>query len=239
MCIDSRQQVTKPTTAAGYERKLEMMRVADQPQNANQNYSVEVPDVDRARVGSDNESDQKDVSGTCSTRYSDGDVSLAGNELGSWSNEEGLPVSLHDDSSDDVVAPVLVSDVPTVGDVCVKDSPNVHFGQKTFYNGPVTVEKIVCPNPNSTDANADADVDRSYGIPKERDVPNSDNGTGDPENSREHHKGEYWYLNHVISWSRLFIFLSLFLPQHIIITCAFLIYIYAHPHSTQKQIFLN
>ncbi|XP_043527024.1 peptidoglycan-recognition protein LC-like isoform X2 [Frieseomelitta varia] len=41
------------------------------------------------------------------------------------------------------------ADVPNFGDVRVKNSTNVHLGNKTFYKGPVTIKQFVYTNPTS------------------------------------------------------------------------------------------
>lgn len=45
----------------------------------------------------------------------------------------------------DVVLPN--ADPSNFGDVCVKNSTNVHLGNKTFYKGPVTIKQFVYTNP--------------------------------------------------------------------------------------------
>lgn len=45
----------------------------------------------------------------------------------------------------DVVLPS--ADPSNFGDVCVKNSTNVHLGNKTFYKGPVTIKQFVYTNP--------------------------------------------------------------------------------------------
>ncbi|XP_011873222.1 PREDICTED: peptidoglycan-recognition protein LC-like [Vollenhovia emeryi] len=45
----------------------------------------------------------------------------------------------------DVVLPNV--DPSNFGDVCVKNSTNVHLGNKTFYKGPVTIKQFVYTNP--------------------------------------------------------------------------------------------
>nr|XP_012232492.1 PREDICTED: peptidoglycan-recognition protein LC-like isoform X2 [Linepithema humile]XP_012232493.1 PREDICTED: peptidoglycan-recognition protein LC-like isoform X2 [Linepithema humile] len=47
----------------------------------------------------------------------------------------------------DVVLPN--ADPSNFGDVCVKNSTNVHLGNKTFYKGPVTIKQFVYTNPTS------------------------------------------------------------------------------------------
>ncbi|RLU18494.1 hypothetical protein DMN91_008851 [Ooceraea biroi] len=39
------------------------------------------------------------------------------------------------------------ADPSSFGDVCVKNSTNVHLGNKTFYKGPVTIQQFVYTNP--------------------------------------------------------------------------------------------
>ncbi|XP_035721058.1 peptidoglycan-recognition protein LE-like isoform X3 [Vespa mandarinia] len=41
------------------------------------------------------------------------------------------------------------ADPSTFGDICVKNSTNVHLGNKTFYKGPVTIKQFVYTNPTS------------------------------------------------------------------------------------------
>lgn len=41
------------------------------------------------------------------------------------------------------------ADVPNFGDVRVKNSTNVHLGNRTFYKGPVTIKQFVYTNPTS------------------------------------------------------------------------------------------
>lgn len=41
------------------------------------------------------------------------------------------------------------ADPSSFGDVCVKNSTNVHLGNKTFYKGPVTIKQFVYTNPTS------------------------------------------------------------------------------------------
>lgn len=47
----------------------------------------------------------------------------------------------------DVVLPN--ADPSNFGDVCVKNSTNVHLGNKTFYKGPVTIKQFVYTNPTA------------------------------------------------------------------------------------------
>lgn len=86
----------------------------------------------------------EDASHSSSTQYSDVD-SLDGDESGSWSNDLNIPTALQQHFDNGVALPI--SEVPSFGDVCVKNSANVHFGNKTFYNGPVTIKQIVYANP--------------------------------------------------------------------------------------------
>lgn len=70
---------------------------------------------------------------------------------GSWMTD--LPVSstiiqTHQavpTANGDVVLPNV--DPSNFGDVCVKNSTNVHLGNKTFYKGPVTIKQFVYTNP--------------------------------------------------------------------------------------------
>lgn len=178
-----------------YERNVGMVRVPDQPQDREHKEEedrtsvtiTEIEDVDHpadsvcVRTDSDVQIHDEDVSCTSSTQYSDVDDSLEGDELGSWSNDLDLPVSLQQNFDNGVSLPV--SEAPTFGDVCVKNSSNVHFGNKTFYNGPVTIKQIVYSNPtvegekNSEDCNNKIDKQS-----KER---------NESQSSQEFRKGEY------------------------------------------------
>lgn len=53
------------------------------------------------------------------------------------------------------------ADVPNFGDVRVKNSTNVHLGNKTFYKGPVTIKQFVYTNPTSIQ---ESDTVQSYNV---------------------------------------------------------------------------
>jgi len=72
-------------------------------------------------------------------------------EINSWTTN--LPISstivqqhqVVATTSGDIVLPN--ADPSNFGDVCVKNSTNVHLGNKTFYKGPVTIKQFVYTNP--------------------------------------------------------------------------------------------
>ncbi|XP_011698087.1 PREDICTED: peptidoglycan-recognition protein LC-like, partial [Wasmannia auropunctata] len=63
----------------------------------------------------------------------------------------------------DVVLPN--ADPSNFGDICVKNSTNVHLGNKTFYKGPVTIKQFVYTNPISVQ-----DVDNKFDVSRASDV---------------------------------------------------------------------
>lgn len=52
------------------------------------------------------------------------------------------------------------ADPSNFGDVCVKNSTNVHLGNKTFYKGPVTIKQFVYTNPTSIQDTVKAETGR-------------------------------------------------------------------------------
>ncbi|XP_046414678.1 uncharacterized protein LOC124176887 [Neodiprion fabricii] len=101
--------------------------------------------------------------------YSDVDDSLEGDETGSWNNDLSVPLSQQQQFDNGVALPI--SEAPSFGDVCVKNSSNVHFGNKTFYNGPVTIKQIVYANPNVAEdglVEDDLNRDSSSKLPSNR-----------------------------------------------------------------------
>lgn len=51
------------------------------------------------------------------------------------------------------------ADPSTFGDICVKNSSNVHLGNKTFYKGPVTIKQFVYTNPTSVQGQETTEYD--------------------------------------------------------------------------------
>lgn len=92
-----------------------------------------------------------DSSTQCSDVDDDEEEETDVEEGGSWITN--LPVSStivqqHQavaTTNGDVVLPN--ADPSNFGDVCVKNSTNVHLGNKTFYKGPVTIKQFVYTNP--------------------------------------------------------------------------------------------
>lgn len=77
----------------------------------------------------------------------------------------------------DVVLPN--ADPSNFGDVCVKNSTNVHLGNKTFYKGPVTIKQFVYTNPtpiqdaSKLDASCASDINISdLSTNKDNETPN-------------------------------------------------------------------
>ncbi|KYN01812.1 PREDICTED: peptidoglycan-recognition protein LC-like [Cyphomyrmex costatus] len=109
-----------------------------------------------------------DSSTQCSDVDDDEEEETDVEEAGSWFTN--LPVSStiiqqHQavaTTNGDVVLPN--ADPSNFGDVCVKNSTNVHLGNKTFYKGPVTIKQFVYTNPipiqdaSKLDANCASDV---------------------------------------------------------------------------------
>lgn len=61
------------------------------------------------------------------------------------------------------------ADPSSFGDVCVKNSTNVHLGNKTFYKGPVTIKQFVYTNPALVrDSSSNLSTNKSNGV---TDVP--------------------------------------------------------------------
>lgn len=63
------------------------------------------------------------------------------------------------------------------GDVCVKNSTNVHLGNKTFYKGPVTIKQFVYTNPIPIQDESKLDTSRDANISdlstsKDNETPN-------------------------------------------------------------------
>lgn len=74
------------------------------------------------------------------------DVEVGG---GAWVANLPVPTAIvqQQQHNGDVVLPN--ADPSSFGDVCVKNSANVHLGNKTFYKGPVTIKQFVYTNPTS------------------------------------------------------------------------------------------
>jgi len=71
----------------------------------------------------------------------------------------------------DFVLPV--ADPSSFGDVCVKNSTNVHLGNKTFYKGPVTIKQFVYTNPALTqDVQVKLETDHEA-VPNVSDLPST------------------------------------------------------------------
>lgn len=72
-------------------------------------------------------------------------------EGGGWVTKLSVPATIVQQhqavatANGDVVLPN--ADPSNFGDVCVKNSANVHLGNKTFYKGPVTIKQFVYTNP--------------------------------------------------------------------------------------------
>lgn len=75
-------------------------------------------------------------------------------ETGTWVADLPIPAAIVQQhqavaiANGDVVLPNV--DPSNFGDVCVKNSTNVHLGNKTFYKGPVTIKQFVYTNPAAT-----------------------------------------------------------------------------------------
>lgn len=54
-----------------------------------------------------------------------------------------------DFDQDCVLSNNLAEKLPEFGNISVKNSTDIHFGNKTFYQGPVTIKQIVYTNPPS------------------------------------------------------------------------------------------
>lgn len=84
-------------------------------------------------------------------------------EEGEWTTD--LPVAaVVQHHQQQVVAPngnVILpnADPSTFGDICVKNSTNVHLGNKTFYKGPVTIKQFVYTSPTSTQGQESSEGD--------------------------------------------------------------------------------
>jgi len=78
-------------------------------------------------------------------------------------------------TSSDIVLPN--ADPSNFGDVCVKNSTNVHLGNKTFYKGPITIKQFVYTN--STPIQKADELDASRGS----DVNISDTSTSENDGS--------------------------------------------------------
>lgn len=86
----------------------------------------------------------------CSDVDDDDDEDETDIEDGEWISN--LPVSAViqqqvSTGTGDLVLPN--ADPSNFGDICVKNSTNVHLGNKTFYKGPVTIKQFVYTNPTS------------------------------------------------------------------------------------------
>lgn len=75
----------------------------------------------------------------------------------------------------DVVLPN--ADPSNFGDVCVKNSTNVHLGNKTFYKGPVTIKQFVYTNPTPIQDASNLDVSCASDLNISDLSTSKDNGT--------------------------------------------------------------
>ncbi|XP_046734927.1 uncharacterized protein LOC124404636 [Diprion similis] len=145
----------------------------------------------RIGPGNDVRRTDEDASQSSLSLYSDVDDSLEGDELGSWSNDLSVPVSQQQQFDNGVALPV--SETPSFGDVCVKNSSNVHFGNKTFYNGPVTIRQIVYANPTvAEDGLVEDDLNHDCSAkfpsdftPNRYVVPGTQDKSADPRNTQD------------------------------------------------------
>ncbi|XP_012257306.2 peptidoglycan-recognition protein LC-like [Athalia rosae] len=107
---------------------------------------VEEEEDDEAEEEEDDEAEDSGDFGDPEGIPGDSSLLEEGEDSGAWSRDAQASVSsLQQRFDNGVVLPVGES--PSFGDVCVKNSANVHFGNKTFYNGPVTIKQIVYANP--------------------------------------------------------------------------------------------
>jgi len=89
-------------------------------------------------------------------------------------------------TSGDIVLPN--ADPSNFGDVCVKNSTNVHLGNKSFYKGPITIKQFVYTNStpiqkaDELDASRDSDVNVSDMLTSEND--GSTNRSIFPQNTK-------------------------------------------------------
>lgn len=79
-------------------------------------------------------------------------------------------------------------EAPCFGDVCVKNSNNVHLGSKTFYKGPVTIKQFVY-------SNSEFKKDEELGDDEKRDSVPSQNisQTSDVPLNSEFVKGDFFF----------------------------------------------
>ncbi|KAI4489634.1 hypothetical protein M0802_010944 [Mischocyttarus mexicanus] len=94
-----------------------------------------------------------------------------------WTKD--LPVSTVVRHQQQIVVPngnvVLPNaDPSTFGDICVKNSTNVHLGNKTLYKGPVTIRQFIYSNPTSVDDKGTTEYDG----PRTSDANASDTSLG-------------------------------------------------------------
>lgn len=103
----------------------------------------DIDDDNNVVYGTNNENDEEDED-------EDDDTDI---EEGEWTTD--LPVStVLQHHQQQVAVPngnvILPNADPSVfGDICVKNSTNVHLGNKTFYKGPVTIKQFVYTTPTS------------------------------------------------------------------------------------------
>ncbi|XP_071564582.1 peptidoglycan-recognition protein LC-like [Temnothorax nylanderi] len=127
----------------------------------------------------------------------------------------------------DVVLPN--ADPSNFGDVCVKNSTNVHLGNKTFYQGPVTIKQFVYTNPIPIQDASKLDASRACDINISDLSTSKDNGASNesifPQNTE---------LNKVTQWlwtwrcAALSCILAIILLAVVIITT---VYFSHHPDS--------
>lgn len=91
-----------------------------------------------------------DSSTQCSDIDDDDDEEETDAEVsGNWPTNLPAPLTIQHQAvataNGDVILPN--ADPSNFGDVCVKNSTNVHLGNKTFYKGPVTIKQFVYTNP--------------------------------------------------------------------------------------------
>ncbi|KAK9302106.1 hypothetical protein QLX08_005824 [Tetragonisca angustula] len=88
----------------------------------------------------------------CSNIEDDSEDDETDIDEGDWVPDLPVPTVFHHQevitTDGNVVLPN--ADVSNFGDVRVKNSTNVHLGNKTFYKGPVTIKQFVYTNPTST-----------------------------------------------------------------------------------------
>jgi len=94
------------------------------------------------------------------------------------------------------------ADPSSFGDVCVKNSTNVHLGNKTFYKGPVTIKQFVYTNPAlAQDVQVKLETDHGTNVSNVTDLPstNKSNETANesilPQNA-ELNKGKGFIIRH-------------------------------------------